>query len=102
MKTPQYSTPQQVAESGHEIYSRLYQAEYEANRLGQFVIIDVTTERAYPSEDFHDALREARADNPTGIFHLMKVGAPGAYRVSYSANASRRGILQGRDAALPA
>jgi hypothetical protein len=49
--------------------------------------IDVISEQAYlgqtPEEAYENARRSGAAK---GIFHLMKIGSSGAYRVSYSPN----------------
>src|SRR5262245_26765123 len=52
-----------VAARGQQIYDRRYRADYEARYAGQFVVIDVESERAFnastPSEAFDAALRES-------------------------------------------
>jgi len=83
----QISNPKQIAEKGEEIYKR-YQTAYEKEHAGKFVAIDVKTEKLYVADTAVEALQNARADAPLGLFHLIKVGAAGAFRVSYTANDS--------------
>ena len=84
---PKFTNPKAVAEAGEKLYADKYRAEFEEKYRGQFVAIDVSTGLAYRGALPEDALRAARQDSPTGIFHLIKIGELGAYRVSYSADA---------------
>ena len=83
----QISNPKQIAEKGEEIYKR-YQAAYEKEHPGKFVAIDVKSEKLYVGDTAVEALEKARADSPVGLFHLVRVGAAGAFRVSYTSNDS--------------
>jgi len=83
----QITNPKQIAEKGEEIYKK-YQAAYEQEHPGKYVAIDVKTEKLYVADTAVEALKTARADNALGIFHLVRVGAAGAFRVSYTANDS--------------
>ncbi len=87
MEERQLSTPQDIAEAGHEIYQNKYMAEYEDKHSGQFVAIDVRTGKAYVAPHPEEALGNAKTANPDGLFHLVKIGSPGAFRVSYTSNA---------------
>jgi len=80
------SSPRELAERGENIYIEKYKAEYEREFAGKFVAIDVTTGLAYVADSPEDAVERARTEAPKGIFHLLKVGAAGAFRVSYSNN----------------
>jgi hypothetical protein len=77
------SNPKAIAERGEEIYNRLYRAEYEQNRRGKFVAIDIDTERSYVADTPEGALIAAQQANPNGQFHLIQVGYAGAFRASY-------------------
>ncbi len=79
--------PQEVAEKGEAIYAEKFRESYEAKKAGQFVAIDVLTEKAYVAAQPEEALDLARRKAPDGIFHLIKIGSEGAFRVSYTANA---------------
>ena len=76
------TNPGEIADAGEAIYKEKYAAEYERLYDGKFVVIDVTDERAYLGVYAEGALGEARRQSPHGVFHLIKVGAPGAFKVS--------------------
>jgi len=75
------SNPKAVADLGEKIYAERYKTEYEQAHSGWFVAIDVLTGKAYLSENSEGALEMARQGAPRGIFHLVQVGRPGAFRV---------------------
>jgi hypothetical protein len=78
--------PRRLAERGEEIYRRKFKADFESRHKGEFVAIDVDGERAFSGNTPDDAYAEARRVIPEGVFHLIKVGEPGAYRISYGAD----------------
>lgn len=82
------SNPKAIAERGEEIYDKKFRSSYESTYPGQFVAIDVITEEAYVANSPLAALELARAKSPKGLFHLIRVGAAGAFRVSYTNNAT--------------
>jgi hypothetical protein len=82
--------PKAVAARGEEIYAQRYRESYEAQHRGQFLVIDVTTGEAYLGATPEDAVTRARQQAPSGLFHLIRIGEPGAFRVSYTASAARR------------
>lgn len=75
--------PDAIAQEGERIYAARYKAAMEADRPGQFVAIDITTEAAYPGEHPEQALGAARNTNPHGVFHLIRIGSAGAFKVSH-------------------
>ena len=79
-----------VAARGEEIYAERYRAEFERDYLGQFAAIDITTTEAYRGLTPEEALNRARERSPEGIFHLIRIGEPGAFRVSYTSHTARR------------
>ncbi|HLG14794.1 MAG TPA: hypothetical protein VJH03_09880 [Blastocatellia bacterium] len=81
------SHPKAIADRGETIYREKYKTAFEAEHLGKFVAIDVATEHAYVGDSPDEALELARKEAPTGLFHLIKVGSPGAFRVSYTSDA---------------
>ena len=77
---PQLTNPKQIAEAGERIYREKYQADFERDHIGKFAAIDVRTGKAYLGEGAVEALQTARSEAPNGAFHLIKVGAPGAFK----------------------
>jgi len=78
------SNPKTIAETGERIYNEKYRAQFELEHVGKFVAINVRTEHATLSETPEGALEEAKKIDPSGVFHLIKVGSAGAFRVSYA------------------
>lgn len=88
------TNPQQVVEEGNRIYAEKYKKELEGTSTGQFVAIDISTEEAYVAPFAEEALEKAKELAPNGLFHLIKIGAPAAFRVSYTSHAPRVGIFR--------
>ncbi len=83
-----FTRPQEIVEAGEKIYAEKYKQDYERNHPGKFAAVDVLTGAAYVAEFPEDALQQAREKAPTGLFHLIKIGSPGAFRVSYNSPAN--------------
>lgn len=94
MVTMGISNPKEAAERGEQIYRDKYKTAFEAEHYGKYVAIDIGTEAAHVSDSPEDAIELARTHNPKGIFHLVKVGSTGAFRVSYSSNANMDWLFQ--------
>ena len=77
------SSPQRIAERAAKIYNELDDALKKAH-AGEFMVVDVTSGRHYIAEFSEDAFRLAREAAPHGIFHLIRIGAPSAFKVSFS------------------
>jgi hypothetical protein len=73
------STPKEIVEAGEKIYRERYQADYETKHLGKFVAIDVKTGKSYLGDTSSQTLQAAHADEPSSLFHLIKVGSEGAF-----------------------
>ena len=76
-------SPQGIAERAKEIYEGLDSAT-KARHSGEFVVIDVQGGGHYFSPFSARALQTARKKAPNGIFHLIRVGFPTAFKVSQS------------------
>lgn len=83
------SDPKAIAETGEKIYREKYLAEFEEKYRGQFVAMDVLSGEAYRGDFPEEAVENGRKAAPHGLFHLIRVGSPAAFRVSYSSNAIR-------------
>lgn len=86
MVTMQITNPKAIATLGEKIYTDKYREAYEQDHPGKFVAIDISTEEAFVGNTAEAALDAAQTASPTGVFHLIKVGSPGAFRVSYASN----------------
>jgi hypothetical protein len=76
-------SPAKIADEGERIYAERFKEQLESAHRGHFVAIDVTSGAEYVAEFPELALEKARAAAPNGIFHLIRIGAPGAFKVSY-------------------
>lgn len=94
MVTMGISNPREAAERGEKIYHDKYKSAFEAEHYGKYVAIDIATEEAHVADSPEDAIELARETNPKGIFHLVKVGSTGAFRVSYTSNANMDWLFQ--------
>lgn len=77
-----FTNPKEIVEAGEKIYAERYKLDYEQKFGGKFVAIDVLTGEATVADFPEDALEAGRKKNATGLFHLIKIGSPGAFRVS--------------------
>jgi hypothetical protein len=91
-----FTTPARIVETGERMYAERYQARLEREHSREFVAIDVTNGEAYVARFPEQALQHARAQAPAGIFHLIRIGSPGAFRVSHvsSADEARDWLLR--------
>jgi hypothetical protein len=71
-----------ITERGLAIYDRLYRTEFESKWLGRYAAIDINSEKAIV-EDFPEiALAKGRSALPDGVFYLVRIGSPGAFKIS--------------------
>ena len=90
---PAPANPKAIAKLGEDIYKQRYQAQYEASHAGMFAAINIRTEEATLADAPDEALLAARAADPQGMFHLIRVGFAGAFRIRYAAiQSSTNGI----------
>lgn len=94
MVTMEFSSPKEAAARGEKIYNDKYKTAFETEHYGKYVAVDIITEEAFVADSPEDAIGLARKSNPKGIFHLVKVGSTGAFRVSYSSNAKLDWLFQ--------
>jgi len=83
-----FSSPKAIAEVGEKIYAERYKDEYERDHVGKFAAINVLNGQAFLGDTPEAALEWAKQDSPNGLFHLIQVGFPGAFRVSYANHVS--------------
>lgn len=90
-----FINPKAVAEAGEAIYREMYQKDYEQNLPGKFVAINVKTKTATVADSAGEALLKAKALDPTGVFHLLRVGFPGAFQLSrYQRATNEDGLIK--------
>ena len=74
---------QQIAERGEAIYKEKYAQKLEKSDLGKFVAINIKTEEATISETSEEAVRLAVDKDPSGFFHLIRIGKQGAIEAGW-------------------
>ena len=89
-------SPEKIADEGQRLYDERHREGLEVEHRGQFVAIDVTTGNAYVARFPEQAIEEARTQAPNGVFHLIRIGAPGAFKVSFGSRFGSRHGFWGR------
>jgi hypothetical protein len=65
------------------IYSEKYRTELEKSYYGGFVAINVGNGDATLADTGEDAIRLALEKDPTGLFHLVRVGHKAAFEAGW-------------------
>lgn len=73
----------QIAERGEAIYKRKYAQKLEATESGKFVAINIRNEDATVAETAEGAVRLATEKDPSGFFHLIRIGRAGAIQAGW-------------------
>lgn len=82
--TAQEETPgavERIAQQGNAIYQERYKQKLESEHQGKFVAIDIIGGVAYLGEFAEDAIQKGREEAPYGVFHLIRIGHPGVFRI---------------------
>ena len=82
-------SPEKIAEEGQRLYDERHRERLEGEHRGHFVAIVVTTGNAYVARFPEEAIEEARTHALNGVLHLIRIGAPGTFKVSFG---SRHGF----------
>jgi hypothetical protein len=77
------NNPKAIAEAGERIYRERFRDELEPAHKGEFAVINVGKEKAFLGVTPEVAFEAARADDPRGVFHLIRIGFSGAFTISY-------------------
>ena len=83
MTTIQPMSPDEIAREAQNIYEEQFREQFEGSHDGEFVVIDVINRVAYHGQYPEDALLKAQEASPEGIHHLIKIGAPAAFRMGF-------------------
>ncbi|OLB34188.1 MAG: hypothetical protein AUH01_01430 [Acidobacteria bacterium 13_2_20CM_56_17] len=71
---------QDIAARGEATYGEKYCAELEKTSNGKFIAINVTNGDGTLADTGEDAVRLALEKDPSGFFHLMRVGHKAAFQ----------------------
>jgi hypothetical protein len=81
MATP-FNNPKAIAEAGETIYREKFQQELEKTQSGKFAAINVHAKTVTVADTPSEALLKAKHADPSGVFHLIRIGFPGAFQLS--------------------
>lgn len=76
--------PDVIAEKGEKIYQEKLKDILEKEHKGEFVAIEVESERYFLGKTPEEALGVAKKDFSDRIFHLIRIGYTGVYKGSWS------------------
>lgn len=76
--------PEIIAEKGEKIYQEKLKNTLEKDHKGEFVAIEIETEKSFLGKSPEEALETAKKEFPNRIFHLIRIGYSGVYKVSWS------------------
>ena len=65
-----------IARRGREIYEQRIQSHVEAERTGEFLILDVDSADYEIDADRLQAIERLKARRPAGQFYIIAIGAP--------------------------
>jgi hypothetical protein len=74
-------TPKQVAQKGEQIYQEKLKPILEPKENGKFVTIEVNSGEYFLGDSLLEALQQARQKYPDRLFHTIKVGAEGVFKM---------------------
>ena len=78
-----FPNPKAIAAAGEKIYESL-RTDLENSQHGKFVAINVRTRGHHLGDTAEAALENAKKAEPAGLFHLIRVGFPGAFQISHA------------------
>lgn len=83
LRPPGSQLPEPTAfdRAGEEIYRDKFQEECELKHKGKFVAINVNLGTATVGKTMTEAIEGARLEDKTGVFHLIRIGFPTAFRM---------------------
>lgn len=85
--------PEIIAAKGENIYKIELKEALEKDHSGEFVAIEVESEKYFLGKSAEKALENAKKEFPDKIFHLIRIGHTGVYKVSQSAGTKNYGWL---------
>ena len=86
---PTALSSQDIATRGEAIYGEKYRAELEKTSRGKFVAINVANADATVADTGEDAIRLALEKDPSGFFHLIRVGHQAAFEAGWYMSCAR-------------
>jgi hypothetical protein len=72
---------QKIAREGSKIYEQI-KKDYDPQKRGQFLAIEIESEKVYLGKTSADALNLARKNHPQKVFFVIKIGFEAAETVA--------------------
>src|SRR5438309_2827638 len=69
----------EIAKAGHKVYER-HRIDFERHHQGQYVLIDVRTEKVFIADSPEAANRQVAPEQRDGPFYIVRVGERAAFR----------------------
>ncbi len=85
-------TPDQIAQKGQQLYEERLKPDLEPRQNGKFVVVEVETGEYFIGESILEALQKAKEKHPEKLFHTIRIGYPGVFKMGSSA---MKGFLYG-------
>jgi hypothetical protein len=79
-----FPDPEKLGEAGEKIYRQKYEKDFEQRYPGKVVAINLTSEQAIVGDSLEEVIARGRSVDPTSLFHVFRVGAPGVFRVPWA------------------
>ncbi len=64
---------QEIVDKGEKIYEQI-KSQYEPDKNGKFLVIEVESKKVYFGDESMDAVALAKKDFPNKVFYLVKIG----------------------------
>ncbi len=87
--TPATPSSQHIAERGEAIYGEKYRTELEKTSNGKFIAINIANADTTLADTGEDAIRLALEKDPSGFFHLIRVGHKAACEAGWYMSCAR-------------
>ena len=85
--------PEIIAEKGKKIYQEKLKDILERDHKGEFVAIEVESEKYFLGKTPEEALGVAKKEFSDRIFHLIRIGFAGVYNASWSSGNKNYGWI---------
>src|SRR2546427_11922293 len=69
----------EIAKAGRKVYER-HRIDFERHHQGQYVLIDVRTEKVFIADSPEAAYRQVAPEQRDGPFYIVRVGERAAFR----------------------
>ena len=81
------ASPDDMVRAAERLYDEKFREKCEEEHQGKYVVIDLVSGEIFIDEAAEIALQKARESSLGGVFHLLRIGQPGAARAGFIGNA---------------